>query len=158
MPMRRAVPTWEPADVPTITSASRGSQPSPSSSAARTPAWKARPPKPPAPRTSPILLMLELYPRMTRSHPCTPSGLGHLGLGEAALRRPLENVAVDVEPGAVAGAVPRAVGRVPTDRAPHVRALRQEHVRPPLLVPVCGEAPAALEDERTLPGDDLRQR
>src|SRR5437764_1665917 len=153
MPMRRAVPTWEPADVPTITSASRESQPSPSSSAARTPAWKARPPKPPAPRTSPILLMLELYPRMTRSHPRASSGLGHLEPGETRLRGTLDHVAVHVEPGAVAGAVPRAVGGVPADGAPHVRALRQEHVGAPLLVPVRGEAPAGLEDERALAGD-----
>jgi hypothetical protein len=53
-PARRSAPTMDPADVPTITSASRASQPVTSASPASTPAWNAWPTAPPAPSTSPI--------------------------------------------------------------------------------------------------------
>ena len=53
-PARRAAAATDPADVPTRRSAAFGSQPIPSVSPARTPAWKARPASPPALRTTPI--------------------------------------------------------------------------------------------------------
>ena len=46
-------PEIEPADVPTMIDACRGSHPVPSASAASTPAWKAPPATPPAPSTNP---------------------------------------------------------------------------------------------------------
>lgn len=52
-PARSEVPVIDPADVPTTTAARRGSQPVASSTAARTPAWKAPPATPPAPSTRP---------------------------------------------------------------------------------------------------------
>jgi hypothetical protein len=57
-PARINVPTIDPAEVPTMISASRASHPVASASAARTPAWKAWPVAPPAPRTSPILAVV----------------------------------------------------------------------------------------------------
>ena len=53
-PARNEAAVIEPADVPVITCAVRGSQPDASSNAASTPAWNAPPATPPAPSTSPI--------------------------------------------------------------------------------------------------------
>ena len=52
-PARSDVAVMDPADVPTITVARRGSQPVVSSTAASTPAWNAPPATPPAPSTRP---------------------------------------------------------------------------------------------------------
>ena len=51
-PARKVAPASEPADVPTMTSAVRGSHPIDFCSAARTPEWNAPPATPPAPKTS----------------------------------------------------------------------------------------------------------
>jgi hypothetical protein len=61
MPARSSEPTTDPAEVPTMISASRGSQPVASARAERTPAWKAWPTTPPAPSTTPILAMAGSY-------------------------------------------------------------------------------------------------
>src|SRR5262249_32639107 len=52
-PARNAAPAIDPADVPTITSASRASHSAASASAASAPAWYAPPTTPPAPKTRP---------------------------------------------------------------------------------------------------------
>src|SRR5437588_10230408 len=151
IPMRSPVATCEPAEVPTTTSACRGSHPVPSSSAESTPAWNARPPKPPAPRTSPILLIPTAFvPRVDAD--VTESALGNrpVQTRERHLRRALDHVALDVVPRAVARTVPGPLGVVPTHRAPHVGALRDEHVGGPVLVPVRREPAAAFEHARPL--------
>ena len=53
-PARSAAAATDPADVPIRISAALGSQPIPSASPERTPAWKARPASPPALNTTPI--------------------------------------------------------------------------------------------------------
>src|SRR4051794_13935096 len=64
--LRRNAPTIEPADVPTMTSAFRASYPR-SASARSTPRWKASPVTPPAPNTSPTLLMPAPFPGLPSS-------------------------------------------------------------------------------------------
>src|SRR5829696_8151961 len=61
-PARSMAATTEPADVPTITSAARGSHPVICLRADRTPAWKAWPTTPPAPRTRPTRAIALSYP------------------------------------------------------------------------------------------------
>ena len=62
---RRAasLPVMDPAEVPTTTSADRGSQPVTSASAPSTPAWNAPPATPPAPSTSPTRTAPSPIPR-----------------------------------------------------------------------------------------------
>src|SRR5262245_45784877 len=54
-PARRVAPVIDPAEVPTMTSARRASQPIASWSAASTPPWNAPPATPPAPSTNATL-------------------------------------------------------------------------------------------------------
>src|SRR5581483_3883461 len=77
-PARSSDPVTAPIDVPTMTAASRASHPA-SARAASTPAWKACPTGPPAPRTSPTRWLGSASMSVIGVDPQHPAGGG---LGE----------------------------------------------------------------------------
>src|SRR5262245_45106620 len=71
-------------------------------------------------------------------------------LGQVRRRRPMDYVAVRVEPRAVAGAIPRSLRRIPRDKAAHMRTDRRALVYLGVLIAIRGDLVLALDDDSAL--------